>query len=197
VRADRCLNGGCACGDGGVCAAGLECDGGTCQCTPTSCQGCCEIRDGGSNCNPGNDVASCGVAGKPCARCSVQCDAGVCAGECDCLSGCCSGRTCYSGYTRSECGWPGTPCAVCIYEQSDCIDRECRCGTTPPCGFGQFCQRPSDICICTPNSCLSGCCTDAGTCSLGIFQDACGSQGAACNQCDPAQVCQYQQCVLQ
>lgn len=199
LAADRCAGGTCRCGDGGSCADGLECDAGLCQCTTASCPGCCAAnKDGGApTCQPGDTLRSCGVAGKLCASCSSQCDAGVCVGQCDCPFGCCSGTTCYGGATRDACGFGGSACRVCFPQLSDCTNQSCQCGTNPACMAGQFCNRSTggDRCGCSPTSCPSGCCRD-NYCYTGTLRDFCGTGGQSCQQCQIDEDCQGQRCAL-
>jgi hypothetical protein len=64
---------------GRVCPTGLECSGGQCVCTPTSCAGCCDTE---GTCRPGWQSQYCGKDGAPCEECpELQiCEFGVCTG---------------------------------------------------------------------------------------------------------------------
>ena len=63
------------------CLSGQVCQGGTCTCGGSACNGCCD----GATCKPGNDLVSCGSNGGACAVCP---SGGSCSGgTCTCPSG--------------------------------------------------------------------------------------------------------------
>jgi hypothetical protein len=66
LATDRCTNGQCRCGTNGPCGFGQECVAGRCECTPTSCGGCCFSNI----CAPGNNNSACGRGGTACVSCS-------------------------------------------------------------------------------------------------------------------------------
>jgi hypothetical protein len=190
---DRCDGGICACGAGTVCAPGLECDGGSCQCTPASCpSGCCDPSD---QCvNP--SFSACGIGGAACVRCNAfladaclggacqcgadtPCDAGTecLSHQCQCTAascpGCCSGTACETGTSTAACGSGGAACLACTGSQA-CQNGTCASGST--CG--------------TCSALTSNGCTDAGicTCDGGPACDAIAAQwcsGGVCT-CHPA-----------
>lgn len=181
VAADRCDNGVCRCGTGAECLPGQTCVGGACRCDPSTCpSGCCS----GNSCLPGRTDSQCGTAGGACTACTptAGCDAGVCpdcAAGCD--AGCCSGATCNAPGLQT-CGLDGKACKVCDQQLADrCTNGDCRCGTNPPCAFGQICQ--GGACVCNGLSCPRGCCS-GGFCQPSSAA-ACGTNGVACTACNP------------
>ncbi|MFL5347877.1 MAG: hypothetical protein ACJ8AT_24060 [Hyalangium sp.] len=125
-------------------------------------------------------------------------DAGFCP---DCANGCCLGGVCTTS-TFNTCGSGGVSCVMCEPRLSNncaaagfcacgqgaacdsrtadqCMNGQCKCGNSGPCGFGQECV--SGQCKCTPSSC-SGCCT-FNVCAPGNSSNACGRNGAACVGC--------------
>ena len=118
VRANRCVNGVCACGDGGVCAAGQHCVNGVCGCDAVSCPaGCCS-----SNVCTTPTSSACGIGGGPCASCRA--DAGF-----QCASGSC--QCCPTD--------GGTLCTACDFHSDRCTSGSCRCGTMSPCTGNRSC----------------------------------------------------------
>jgi hypothetical protein len=72
---DRCAFGVCRCGINPPCGFGQECVSGRCECTPSSCGGCCIS----GTCAPGNTKDQCGKGGGACVKCSNACSAsGTC-----------------------------------------------------------------------------------------------------------------------
>jgi len=67
---DRCVFGVCRCGSNGPCGFGQECISGRCECTPSSCGGCCSS----GLCDPGNTRDRCGKGGGACVKCANACD---------------------------------------------------------------------------------------------------------------------------
>ncbi len=161
----ECGTGGLACQ---VCIAGLDCQGGTCVPSTTSCgpgncpDGCCD----GNLCRSGRDSFACGTGGDSCTVCegSQACLNGgcsevgaLCASSCD---GCCVGNQCMAGTTPDACGRGGQACRTCRTEE--------------------FCNG-SGQCQCTP-SCAGRHCGDDDGCG-GTCQDApCQAPGFVCQQ---------------
>ncbi len=89
------------------CAAGQECQGGACRCTPASCGGCCED----DACLGGNDPDVCGADGDACITCARNetCPAGACL--CEAPNIVC-GNQCVDPDTDDQnCGFCGNACA--------------------------------------------------------------------------------------
>jgi hypothetical protein len=181
ARADGCVDGQCACGEGPACGPSQRCVAHACVCNETSCpSGCC---DGGTCAEIG--LASCGAEGGPCTACDplradrctggscrcgddAQCEVGQ---RCDAALGCvcdtesCSGccdveRHCDTANTSSACGSGGADCADCGAEA--CIDGAC--------------SGCADTC--------AGCCSGTD-CTEVPTQFACGDDGSACVACGP------------
>ncbi len=125
-------------------------------------------------------------------------DGGFCP---NCANGCCMGGVCTTS-TFNTCGSGGVSCVMCDPHVSNtcapagfcacgqgpacdpratdqCVNGQCRCGPTGPCGAGLECVAGS--CQCTPNSC-SGCCA-SNLCQPGNTASACGQGGGACMDC--------------
>lgn len=200
--ANRCLSGECRCGTGLPCAGGQACDGGTCECSASSCPaGCCD----GRICRT-TSLVSCGTAGSACIVCDtsradrcvsgscrcgagspcsagLRCVAGVC--RCDassCASGCCWAGSCLTS-SLSSCGTGGATCVNCDPLRADNCSSlgTCACGTGPSCTAGQRCF--SGSCACTAASCPGGCCL--GAVCTGWSASSCAPAGQACGTCDP------------
>ena len=168
-----------------VCPAGDFCRG-SCyhwqaDCNPTNCAGCCE---GAVLCSTGVSDNACGRGGAGCQRCipsegTGQCapqqgGGGLCNGVVSCnannCGGCCEGNVCLAGDTQSLCGNGGEACHACGSEQ-------CVLGPPGGSGGGQCLNAGS----CGPGSC-QGCCEGVG-CAYGNQDTACGTGGAACEDC--------------
>lgn len=134
-----------------------------------------EVPDGGpggfcTNCEEGcciqgycttSQFRTCGKGGFAC----VECDA-VRANACDERGVCVCGT--------------GPACTGLNVDR--CVNGQCKCGSSSPCGPGQECV--NGACTCTRNSC-AGCCS-GNTCESGTSKDKCGGGGAACTKCDKA-----------
>lgn len=224
LGADRCANGRCQCGSGPACEAGQECLAQTCQCTPTSCAGCCV----GSTCITNPSSTNCGSGGRACLDCGVttctggQCGQAVCNGT-TCPTGCCVGSTCVTSLTEQLCGRGGMACVSCGAGTCDldagactggcspatcptgcCAGGVCEPGTTPQaCGTGgAACASCSSGCTnqacdspCGPATCPTGCC-QGGQCQTGRAVGACGTGGASCSACNPQDTCPAGTCVV-
>jgi hypothetical protein len=134
-----------------------------CQGTPSVCLEVC----GSLPCGPGQ-----------------RCEEGVCL--CDqysCFLGCCRGGLCLQGDALDACGLGGGLCVSCDDRSDSCSDNGlCRCGASPPCHEGQHCVEGQ--CECGPHSCPLGCCDDGRLCREGNLDEACGSGGNDCNDCE-------------
>jgi hypothetical protein len=165
-------------------------------CDPVNCsEGCC-LPDGG--CSMGiSDPDSCGSNGEACTTCpsGYSCSTGGClrtimafpCGPSNC-NGCClpfprlpdagppDGATntdsCFMGTQDSFCGHGGEVCTRCapVHDNGQCVPEDG--------GAGGYCE----IGTCGPDNC-PGCCAQGGVCALGIQDFACGSGGAACEDC--------------
>jgi hypothetical protein len=141
-----------------ACQDDQECVSGQCECTPNSCDGCCD----GSNCRNGTSHALCGNDG-------AICDA--CAGNEECQSGSCV-CSCPTG-------------SVCLVNDScaiDCIASGGVCPSTSPCSGscspsvegGTYCRQP------VPADCTSlASCTSTAECPPQTFcrQATCPADG--------------------
>lgn len=126
-------------------------------------------------------------------------DAGFCP---NCDTGCCMGGLCTTS-TFNTCGSGGGACMMCDPRLSNscnaagscacgqtaacdtrfadqCVNGQCKCGTSTQCGAGQECV--SGKCQCTPTSCSNGCCA-LNFCLPGNTASACGQGGVACMNC--------------
>lgn len=200
---DQCLpgNAATACGTGGQqcegCGAGQACraqsaGGGQCdgpvRCSPETCSGCC---DASGRCVAGNDTTACGQGGQACSVCPFDqvcvqpglpnartCQPATCSPQT--CPGCCVGNQCVTTSTPSACGSGGDTCRSCSTGQ---VCREGQCVTASgPCG---------------PANC-DGCCLN-GICTVGLFDEACGLNGATCQSClnlIPARECIGGSCQL-
>jgi hypothetical protein len=171
--------GGVACPAG---ATGCCPNGGCCQSPANQCNGaglCCAPNCGGRECGTdgcGNS-GTCGSCrnGQTCNTQTGQCQGGQTCSPQNCPNGCCDDNgDCQPGTTVQACGTGGEVCAVCLH--------------------GQTCNGPNGQCegqpTCDPESCPQGCCdTFAGTCQPGNNASFCGTGGAACVTCQPAQRC--------
>jgi hypothetical protein len=174
-----------ACGAEGqscqVCPPGTLCQGGGClqyqaNCGPTNCPGCCS---GSEFCwVTGRGEYTCGRDGQGCQLCPGQCVAqdgggGLCNGVQSCnpgnCFGCCAGDVCMAGDLSDQCGNAGEPCHSC--------GGDLQCGSVAN-GNGGQCV---DGGTCGPGTC-PGCC-DGLACAYGNQDTACGSHGAACEDC--------------
>lgn len=222
LGADRCANGRCQCGQGPSCEPGQECLAQTCQCTPSSCAGCCL----GNRCITAPSSSACGTGGRACLDCGGStCAAGQCAmSACNaatCPTGCCIGATCVTAQTAIACGAGGQACASCGAGSCDggvclgscdpsscpsgcCAGGQCVAGTSASaCGRGGgACVSCSGACTnqrcetpCGPASCPTGCC-QGGVCQPGTSASACGAAGSACQACGAGSACQAGQCVV-
>lgn len=76
--ADRCtVEGVCSCGGLPACETGQRCDGASCICDSSTCEGCCEVNF----CRPGDEHRECGLGGVTCDKChptQQECVDGVC-----------------------------------------------------------------------------------------------------------------------
>lgn len=125
-------------------------------------------------------------------------DAGFCP---NCANGCCMAGLCTTS-TFNTCGSGGVPCMMCdprfsnscapagycacgqgpacdTHTADQCVNGQCKCGNSGPCGAGQECV--SGKCQCSPGSC-NGCCT-LNLCLPGNTASACGQGGGACVNC--------------
>jgi hypothetical protein len=128
--------------------------------TPTVCTNCEEGCCLQGYCTT-SQFRTCGKGGLSC----VECDA-VRANACDERGVCVCGT--------------GPACTGLNVDR--CINGQCKCGSSSPCGPGQECVNGS--CTCTRNSC-TGCCA-GNTCESGTSKDKCGGGGVACSKCDKA-----------
>ena len=153
------------------CLSDQVCQGGTCTCGGSACNGCCD----GATCMPGNVLVSCGSNGGACAVCPSggSCSGGTCtcpSGQADC------GGTCTSTTTVNNCGGCGHVCGA----SQGCCGGTCTslttvqncgaCGATCP-GLGK------------PNANVT--CQNGGTCTFscqGDSYDVDGNPGTGCEQ---------------
>ena len=85
---------------------------------------------------------------------------------CENCAGCCDAAgTCRAGDAVNACGRSGGVCLDCGALGFGCIDGACE-GPPPPCA-----------------STCAGCCEAGGLCRFGTQSDACGANGAACQDC--------------
>lgn len=222
LGADRCVSGQCRCGTGPACEAGQECLQQTCQCTPTSCAGCCI----GNQCVTTTSSGACGTGGRACLDCGMTaCNGGQCGqSTCNaatCPTGCCAGATCLSGRTQTACGIGGMACESCgvgacgdagvclgTCNAQTCPRGCCQGGVCLPgdagtaCGTGgAACQACSTTCVnqrcsqpCGAATCSTGCC-QGGLCQPGTQSGACGTAGATCAACGGGTTCTSGACV--
>lgn len=201
-RADGCsVSGACTCGGKGQCAVGTRCLNGACVCRPASCpSGCClgnvcssptvsSCGSAGGTCTACNEVlsdkctaaGSCGCGAGPACAANQHCVSGSCI--CDatsCPNGCCEGNVCQA-QGPTTCGPGGGACRACGTRADRCSSAGvCRCGDGPACADGARCQNGN--CVCDGTSCPGGCCSGA-TCVVGTDPTACGTGGAACQNC--------------
>lgn len=124
---------------------------------------------------------ACGGFGDPCEVCDV--DAGYfCKGACyrpqpncnsaNCAGCCASNGYCSTGIHDIACGNAGLPCDRCVPSEGtgQCIPHD---------GGGGVCSKTP---ICSPTTCQNGCCI-GNVCAVGTQDIACGSGGAACENC--------------
>lgn len=130
-----------------------------------SCDGCCV--DG--RC-VGTSVAACGVGGVSCFACDP-----LLADRCSATGRCACGEA---------------PACAPDRGADRCVDGECRCGNSGPCGAGLQCD--NGMCRCTSTSC-AGCCA-GNECLSGVTPQACGSGGAACSRCSGNTPCEQGVC---
>lgn len=144
----------------------------------TCANGCC-AKDGA--CSPPN---TCGSYGEACETCAADeiCKGGVCfrvieGGYCNPsnCAGCCwwNGTACASGIHARACGRNGEACVLCIPSQGTA-----HCEALPE-GGGHCTHAPPP---CSGLTC-KGCCTKTGICAVGAQDFACGTGGAACEDC--------------
>lgn len=173
-----CGKGGAVCADCGknrMCSAATH----TCVaggCGPDSCDGCCA----GNQCFKGLDGKLCGSKGQACSDCSAkgqQCVAlsgppgGVCGGTptcnaTNCAKGCCTADgTCVGGVDQTACGTGGSLCKGCGNNET------CEAGKCTPSAK------------CGPANCTGDSCCFNDECVPGTGATACGSNGAACQNC--------------
>lgn len=122
------------------CSDGLDClrDQGTCECTTSSCMGCCTADL--TECNTGVDHVACGTNGDFCQNCEIQ--GLVCGAQQTCCIAC--GVACCAGGERCVLPWNGAPqdqhCCpndrVCVNSQTGCCSDGLTCvpRVNPPAG---------------------------------------------------------------
>lgn len=182
-RADGCVDGQCACGDGAACGPNQVCVAHACACTAASCPtGCCD----GDTCAT-ITFEHCGDPGGPCTACDpVRAD--TCSGG-DCLCGdepqCAEGQRCDP--TRG-CVCDAASCTGCCDAVGFCHDDDDpdACGSGGAecvvCTGGQPCD--SGVCANCRSGCLDGCCS--GTeCNRPPTHEACAIGGDPCVACGP------------
>jgi hypothetical protein len=156
--------------------------------------------------------------GSTCANAGQSCTAQQCCAGLNCLldqtSGTdrfccvgnvvCAGRCCPTGVVTGCINGQCPPCptglSVCpgsAAEAGECVDLltdERNCGSCGhQCAGDQECV--GGVCVCTPNSCPTGCCDPATqSCKAGNTSAFCGSNGTACVQCVAGQECQNGSC---
>jgi hypothetical protein len=182
VRSDRCVNGNCACGDGGSCGLGLHCDGGRCACDSVSCPtGCCTNgtceQPQYPSCRTGNSCVICDPFTSD--RCAPGCSCGTtgqCAPGLQCVGGVCrcTQQSCSDGCCIDDV----TPCYRVKNDSSRCGSAGLRC---QPCDAGISCVNGACT-SCTPGNCLD-CCSGPDCISSG--RSTCGINAASCVYCDP------------
>jgi hypothetical protein len=153
------------------------------SCDELSCpDGCC-TADGVCS-SPPTDRA-CGFGGEACIACAAgdSCSSGAClhpqpdCGPSNC-PGCCQGNTqCASGAQDVACGRNGQQCQRCVPREGSgaCVPEPIAGGE---CGGSGTCHYPG----------CAGCCL-AGSCSDGVNQARCGSNGENCRACAGGQQC--------
>jgi hypothetical protein len=150
------------------------------SCGPSNCSGCCEAA---SVCAKGVNGVQCGQGGQQCQRCVPSegtgqcvpqagggglCNASTSCGPSNCQAGCCEGNLCVVGLSDAHCGNNAAPCQACP-TGTQCVAAA---------GVGGQC---SAVGTCGPQSC-PGCCS-GNVCAYGNQDIACGTAGAACNDC--------------
>jgi hypothetical protein len=132
------------------------------------CDGCCDRQQ----CISGS-VAACGAGGVGCFECDpITADRCSPTGRCACGMG---------------------PACVQLLVADRCIDGLCHCGTTgKACDPDQVCQ--NGLCVCTQQSCPTGCCSRDNRCMPGDADTACGEGGSTCMPCSQGQNCTKKQC---
>ena len=183
-----------ACGTGGAACtnctltANKTCSGQTCQaCNATTCpNGCCDALRG---CEPGTDYMFCGQGAQACATCrdgqqclNKQC---VACNATNCPNGCCALGQCITPGNRGYCGTGGAACTQCP-DGKDCLNGQCQTCNATTCPNG-CCTRPSP-----PDSPFPP--SQGGLCAWSSNYN-CGTGGALCQTCMPAEVCRAGACV--
>jgi len=168
-------------GDGGLgdALADSEPDGGdsgnpeVAACSAATCPaGCCDAT---GSCRTGASLTQCGTGGEACQNCQAggftvcdptqhACGNTVPICELATCSGCCVGKTCFSGGDPTECGAGAQACQDCQTQGLTCANGQC----VQPQG-------------CSPLNC-SGCCA-GNTCLPGNSSTACGIKGQQCTSC--------------
>jgi hypothetical protein len=137
---------------------------------PPACTKCC------------SRFGAAGPDGK--ARCTCKGEGVSCDNDSQCCAGQCRNNACT--------GCPGNT----VFCPDGCADLQTNnqhCGSCDvACASGQRCV--NGACGCDQQSCPTGCC-DGTSCNRGTSEQACGTNGAACQICDGNQRCDGQSCV--
>ncbi len=155
------------------------------KCGPGNCVGCCTPS---GKCVSGFDTTACGQGGQTCDVCGTLEVCTTAGGTRECRSaekcgpnnckGCCVGDTCLNSTSSVACGIGGEQCKTC--------------GKSELCDPAGDCVLPTTEC--NALSCPSGCCV-GDICAVGTQATACGTGGAACQNCAGlGLVCQGNKC---
>ncbi len=128
------------------------------KCKPKSAARTCVGRCGqvANKCGPIVDCGPCDCG--PCPACQI----------CDATTGQCWANPAFVG---QDCGSPGQVCqesGVCACDAGSCLE-------------GQHCN--GIACVCDATSCPNGCCDSNRVCRTNV-DEACGTGGGVCNQCE-------------
>lgn len=79
----------------------------------------------------------------------------------------------------------GEDCTVScdVFLADACEGAACKCGVGPQCTQGLQCL--GGACVCTNQTCPTGCCSEVETCRTGDSLLSCGEGGIECKVCDP------------
>ena len=163
LRADRCVNRSCGCGDGPVCGADEFCVGG--DCVDCVANGNCPA---GQNCDSNGACVACGA--------DCGCENGD---DCPADRPFCEGGHCVSCQDNGDCADPTEPiCGDAFACQACSADQEC-VGV----GVGPYCSTAGDL----SGACLRCDPADDGGCRGDLLRSDCRGSGVDSVQCRKCQ----------